>query len=164
MLPKEITGFIGKSIGTSTFQVEREPIRRFADAVGDSNPLYWDEEYARKSRYGAIIAPPGLICTPWYARRSVPWGSRETSAPEIISGPDMAKAGYGRLLDGGAEWELLLPVKAGDIITAETKVKDIIEREGKSGKMAFTIRETTYTNQTGKVVARARVTTIHPQG
>jgi acyl dehydratase len=164
MLPEEVTKFIGKTVGTSTFQVEREAIRRFADSIGDYNPLYWDQDYAKKSRYGSIIAPPGLICAPWYNNRRVAWGGKDPGAEEIIPGPNMAKAGYGRILDGGVEWEFLHPVKAGDTITAEMKIKDVFEREGKSGKMAFTIRETTYTNQNGKVVAKARGTAVHPEG
>ena len=46
MATEELTKFVGKTIGNSIFEVEKEPIRRFADAVGDQNPLYWDEEYA----------------------------------------------------------------------------------------------------------------------
>ncbi|MCJ7743240.1 MAG: MaoC family dehydratase N-terminal domain-containing protein [Dehalococcoidales bacterium] len=40
-------------------------------------------------------------------------------------------------------------------------VKDVMEREGRTGKMAFMITETTYTNQKGEVVAKARGTSIH---
>ena len=164
MLPEEVTKFIGKSMGKSVFQVEKEPIRRFADSVDDSNPLYWDEEYAKKSRYGSIIAPPGLICAPWYSGRPVPWGKRGAVSDEAVARPDLAKAGYGRVLDGGVEWEFFVPVRAGDTITAESIIKDIMEREGRSGKMAFMITETTYTNQNGEVVAKTRGTSIHPEG
>ncbi len=164
MLPEEITKFIGKSTGTSTFQVEKEAIRRFADSVQDYNPLYWDEKYAKKSRYGAIIAPPGLICTPWYASRATPWGGKDAGVGAMMQGPNMAKAGFGRVLDGGVEWEFFKPVKAGDTIKAEPSIKDIMVREGRTGKMVFIIRETTYTNQNGEVVAKTRGTSIHPEG
>ena len=33
-------------------------IRKFADGIGDPNPLWSDEEYARKTRYGSMTAPP----------------------------------------------------------------------------------------------------------
>ncbi|MFH1122097.1 MAG: MaoC family dehydratase N-terminal domain-containing protein [Pseudomonadota bacterium] len=39
----------------------RDNIRKFADGVGDINPLFRDEEYAGKSRYGCIIAPPSFV-------------------------------------------------------------------------------------------------------
>ena len=52
------------------------------------------------------------------------------------------------------------PVQAGDVITATTKVVDIYEREGRLGKMLFVISETTYKNQDGEIVAKARNTGI----
>ena len=36
-------------------------IRRFGDGVGDYNPLYRDESYAAKSRFGMVVAPPIFI-------------------------------------------------------------------------------------------------------
>lgn len=158
MLPEELTKFIGQTTGTTTYAVERGAIARFAEAVGDTNPIYWDEEYAKKSKYGAIISPPGFFG--WAIRRP-----RSTEGPEAVAGmrggPDFAAAGFPRVLDGGTEYDFIKPIKAGDILTAESKIKDIIEREGRTGKMVFLIRETTYTNQNGEVVAKARGTSIH---
>ena len=64
MLPEEITKFIGEAGDTRTLEVEKGAIRRFADAVDDPDPLYYDEEYARNSRYGSMIAPPGFFGWP----------------------------------------------------------------------------------------------------
>ena len=38
--------------------VEKGAVRKFAEAIGDPNPLYVDEEAAKASRYGGLIAPP----------------------------------------------------------------------------------------------------------
>ncbi len=162
MLPKEVTQFIGKSSGSSIFDVQEETIRRFADAVDDPNPLYWDEEYAKKSKYGAIIAPPGFISSPWFSNRPTKWPKKGTASSEATAGlrSALAKAGFGRVLDGGMEYDFFKPVRAGDTITSSTIIKDIIEREGATGKMAFLITETTYTNQKGEMVAKARATLI----
>jgi len=43
--------------------IEKGMIQRFAQAIDDPNPLWQDEEYARRSRYGSIIAPPTFIQT-----------------------------------------------------------------------------------------------------
>ena len=40
------------------FPVEYTHIMMFARSVGDDNPIYHDEEYARKTEVGGIIAPP----------------------------------------------------------------------------------------------------------
>src|SRR5436309_63808 len=49
---------IGKVTESRTVEVERGAIRRFAEAIGDSNPVFNSETEARKSRFGGMIAPP----------------------------------------------------------------------------------------------------------
>ena len=49
---------IGKRSERVKSTVERGMVRRFAEAVGDLNPIYIDEEVGRRSRYGRNIAPP----------------------------------------------------------------------------------------------------------
>jgi acyl dehydratase len=161
---QELTSFVGQTVDTSVFEVEKEPIRRFADAVGDMNPLYWDEEYARRSRFGSIIAPPGFVSSLWFSGRSAPWGPRER--PSEALGPPalmdaLVRAGYKRILDTGIDYEFYEPVKAGDMIRLVCVVKDIMERGASDARVAFLITETTYTNQAGQAVAKAKSTTVH---
>ena len=40
------------------FEVSREHIRRFADAIGDPNPAYRDRDAARALGYSDVVAPP----------------------------------------------------------------------------------------------------------
>ena len=123
MLPEEITKFIGKPMGKSVFQVEKEPIRRFADSVEDGNPLYWDEEYAKKSKYGSIIAPPGMICAPWYAARPTPWGPRGAVSPGAAR-PDLAKA------SSTCSWETTWSISYLNSAASASKDSGISERQG----------------------------------
>jgi acyl dehydratase len=159
MLPEEVSKFIGKAGDVRVFEVEKEPIRRFADAVGDPNPLYRDEEYARSSRYGSIIAPPGFISSPWFSQPKS--GTPSSSAREELRDA-LRKAGYTNpaAVDAGIEYEFFCPVRAGDTIAFTSTIKDVVEREGKTGKMAFITTETNYTNQNGDLVATARGTAI----
>jgi acyl dehydratase len=73
----------------------------------------------------------------------------------------LAKAGYGRVVNGDMEFEFFRPARPGDTLTASSVIQDIIEREGRSGKMAFATTETTYINQHGELVAKQRHTTVH---
>jgi len=165
MLPEEINKFIGKSIGTVACEVEKGSIKRFADAVDDPNSLYWDEKHAGKSRYGSIIAPPGFFGWPV----KLPRGMTFQRPTDITDPPEateamraaLAKAGYANVLDGGIEYELFLPVRAGDVLSAKSIIKDIREREGKTGKMAFIVIETSYYNKKNELVATARATAIY---
>ncbi len=154
MLPEELSSLIGKGGDVRIFDVEKGPIRRFADAVSDPNPLYYDEEYAKNSRYGSIIAPPGFF--------GQPKGGAPSFDTKRELRPALTKVGYTNpaAVDAGIEYEFFHPVRAGDTIVATSMIIDITEREGKTGKMAFAITETTYINQNGDVVARARATMI----
>lgn len=156
MIPQEIAQLIGKTGETAIFEVERGAIKKLADAIGDRNPLYWDEEIARKSRYGSIIAPPGFFGWPAKWETAMPFFSEIRQ--DVVD--TISKAGYSRLLDGGIEYDFFHPVRAGDTLAALSKVKDIYERESQAGKMFFSIIEITYTNQNGDVVAKARQTLI----
>ncbi|MCJ7522245.1 MAG: MaoC family dehydratase N-terminal domain-containing protein [Dehalococcoidia bacterium] len=152
MVPDELKQHIGKIDPPHVREVERGAIRRYADAVGNGNPLYFDEEYASESRYGTIIAPPGFFG----------WSMQSVPSSEGIIGlmTAMINAGYYRILDGGMSYEFFLPVRAGDIVIASPKVKDVNAKEGKSGTMMVCDFETTYLNQNGDLVAKAYQTLI----
>lgn len=152
MVPDELKQHIGKIDPPHVREVERGAIRRYADAVGDNNPLYFDEEYASESRYGTIIAPPGFFG----------WSMQSVPSSEGIIGlmTAMINAGYYRILDGGMSYECFLPVRAGDILIASPKIKDVTAKEGKSGTMMVCDFETTYLNQNGDLVAKAYQTLI----
>ena len=160
MIPEEVTKLMGKTGDIMIMDVEKGAIKRYADAVGDYNPLYWDEEYAKNSRYGSIIAPPGFFG--WPTRRTGATPTFPTFAKLLDeAAATLAQAGYNRALDGGIVYEFFQPIRAGDILTALPRIASVSEREGKSGKMLFSIIETTYTNQNGDLVAKARHTMIY---
>ena len=152
MVPDELKQHIGKIDPPHVREVERGAIRRYAEAVGNGNPLYFDEEYASESRYGTIIAPPGFFG----------WSMQSVPSSEGIIGlmTAMINAGYYRILDGGMSYEFFLPVREGDIMIASPKVKDVTAKEGKSGTMMVCDFETTYLNQNGDLVAKAYQTLI----
>jgi len=147
----ELRGLIGAMTEPGINEVERGAIRRYAEAVGNPNPLYSDVEYAKKSRYGEVICPPGFFG--WPIKAST--GAVEVMAPVFSA---LFKAGLVRILDGGMSYEFFLPVRAGDTLTWYARFVDAREREGKTGKMIFLSFETTYINQRGDLVAKARNT------
>ena len=134
---------IGLESQPATLDVEKGGIKRFAEAVGDPNTLWSDEAQARKGRYGGIVAPPTFLRSVRLERLQLPF-----DVP------------FQRLLDGGSEWEYFEPVRAGDRITAVSRIVDISERSGRLGAMLFTVVETAYTNQLSELVATQRNTGI----
>ncbi len=150
MAEQIVTDEMRKAIGTpsepTTIEIEKGMIRKFAESIEDPNPLWQDEEYAKKAQYGEIVAPPGLLMT-------VMMRGRGLELPFNLPMP--------RILDGGGEWEYFKPIRPGDVLTVVEKIADIREREGKMGKMLFVITESTYTNQNNELVARALGTIIN---
>jgi len=155
MIPEEIKKLIGTGGAVKYYEVEKGAIRRFAEAVDDPNPLFQDEEYAQKSKYGTIIAPPGFFGWPLKQTRGSPLAV--DIPPELEDA--FEKAGYplSLVLDGGMEYEFFLPARAGDILSAVTTVRNLRERSGKGGSIIVSFLDTVYHNQTGALVAKQQL-------
>ena len=119
------------------FQVTKEMIVRFAESTGETNPVYLDEEKAKETEYGGLIAPP-TFCNVFV---------------NGISRPDI-KLEFGDLgLFAGQSIECLTPVRPDDTLEATTKLKEVYAKTGRSGKMVFAVWETSFTNQNDETVA-----------
>ncbi len=147
MANKVVTDEVRAQIGTQgearTYEVERGAIRRFAEAIGDPNPLFNDEPAARETRFGGMIAPP-TFCR-----------SLGSAIPQV----KLDLPGF-RALDGGSDWEYRTPIRPGDRIIVQSRIADIRETAGRLGPMVFLVVETSYTNQFGQLCTRQRSTII----
>ena len=144
MLGKE-EYFPGKEV------VDRSSIRRYAQAISDLNPLYLDDEFARQSKYGGIVAPPTYIFDV----------SHDIFAEIGEDGRDLTRVTVPGMnaVRGGNEYEFFEPVKLGDVVNRRRKVVDVYEKEGKkAAKILFITYETTYVNQNGTVLGKCRET------
>jgi hypothetical protein len=147
-LPEELRNLIGVRAEPQVLEVEKGAIRRYCDAVGDSSPLFRDPDYAKNTRYGGVIAPPGFYGWPLGGKDMMVFIGE-------IMGKIMKATGLSRLLDGGVTNESYVPIYAGDTVVADPKFTDITMRQSKSGgNMVFTTMETTYFNQNGTMVAK----------
>lgn len=144
IITDEMKELIGKEGTPTVLEVEKGLIRMMAEAVGDPNPLWQDEEYAKKTGYGGMIAPPPLLCC---ARAGTGRGV-EMKSPFL------------RAMAGGDELEYFMPVRPGDVITSVSHIAEYREREGKRGPMLFTTIDTVYKNQKNEVVAISHSTYI----
>jgi acyl dehydratase len=141
---------IGKESGPITFEVDKSACRMFARAVGYTDPVFFDEEYARSKGYRGIPAPVGFLGHPVY----------DPNRPQRLGGYFRSDSPFKRILNGGTDIEYLDTVCAGDTLTATGKLVDLSEREGRLGPMLVTVTETTYRNEAGRTVAVVRGTGI----
>ena len=146
VITPEMRAAVGVESEPYTNEIEKGAIIKFARAIGDANPIYTDEEAARRSRYGGLVAPPTFF-------RSLRSGPMKVDV----------KNPYPANLDGGSEWEYYEPTRPGDRITVTHKISNIFERPGRLGNMLFIQRETKYVNQFGTTVAIQRTTGINYQ-
>lgn len=156
VITDEMRAAVGVEGPPTVLEVEKTNCRMFARAVGHKDPIFYDEAAAKARGYRSIVAPPGFLGTPIFnpnASAGLPgeMGGRRFSIP------------YKRVLNGGTEYEYFPEndvICAGDTITARSKIAGFEETTGSLGPMLITKRETTYTNQHGKVVAKMYGTVI----
>ena len=153
-LPEDVLAMIGVE-KIRHYDVTRRDIRRFSQAIGETNPIHLDEDCAKSSKYGTIVAPP-LFCQ-MFTFEDVPADRLPgDGSPVEIDVPLPAK----RTVGGASSYEVFQRVKAGDRITVKSTLKDVFTKEGKSGKLYFVVVETEYSNQENEPVARETATYI----
>ena len=118
--------------------VTPDSIRHYVDGIGDPNPLFRDEEYARSTRYKSLIAPPSWL-----------YGVYPTWVLQGLPGV--------HAFHSGNDWDIYAPIYDGDIITPEAIFTGFEEKPSKfAGKMVMEYQEARYYNQLGKLVAKAK--------
>lgn len=132
---------VGATRVTRPVTITKEMIQRFARSFGDDNPLYYDEAYAKTTRFGGIISPPTIhillmmACTPH---------------TDFMRTPGTVNAGQ--------NWTYHRPVRPGDTITLECRALDKLIRKGR----LFIVHDNVFKNQRGEVVCAGRGWTIRP--
>ena len=123
----------------SAVEISNGSIWAFLDAVEDQSPLYWDEEFARQSRFGRMIAPPQMVMTAamgrWWAPDYVQ--TRERQALEATGGDPLAevvallrKYDYIHDINVTREDEFLEPYGPGDgRLLQQITVADVSEEK-----------------------------------
>lgn len=148
-MPVQIdTSVKGKEYPPYTVSVERGRIKDFARAIGDMNPFYLDDHVGAASEWGDIVAPPTFPIT-----------FRDEAADTGVFLRDLG-VDISRILHGEQEFELHRPITPGETLLCRPKVVDIYEKSGKSGAMAFVVRETSVTDKANELVATLRGVTV----
>ncbi len=138
--------WIGREVGTSVLPIEAGRLRFFAKAVGETDPVYVDEEAARLAGYASLPAPPTFL-----------FAADLDSGLKFKMLDDMGVP-LARILHGEQGFEYLRPIVAGDIISVTSTVKDIYEKKG--GALEFIELLSDAWNDAGELVARLRAVIV----
>ena len=147
------------------FPIEAGQIMLFARAIGDPNPMYADRS--------AAIAPPTFVQSsaqydpeyplrprigePWFGSGKEPTGGSRVDAPD---GDD----GGGTSLHAEQHFTYHRPLRAGDLLTVETREGKTWEKQGKrAGTLRFRELVTEYRDAAGELVVTARLVGVRTQ-
>lgn len=151
---------VGSEIARSQGIVVKKEFQRWAAAVGERNPLYFDDDYARAQGYREAVLPPlylqqvtlGVINLEQLRPDGIPRGS-STSA--LIALPECP-----RWMAAGEDTTFNAPVYDGDLITSVRILTGLEQKQGRSGPFVLITSLISYTRADGTVVAEATMTTI----
>ena len=146
------------------FPVEASHVMMFARSIGDPNDIYYDEDYAKSTAQGGVIAPPTFVQASaqfdpdYFLRPKIgeEWfGSAK--GPTGITEKKSGGGGGGGGLHAEQHYVYHRQLKVGDVLTAEVKPGKSWEKEGRrGGKLLFSETVTEYRDQNGELVINSR--------
>jgi acyl dehydratase len=111
--------FVGRSYPpTEPYEVGREKIREFAEAIGDGNPVYRDAEAAKALGHPDVIAPPTFAFSITYKAAGI-----------VVTDPELG-LDYSRVVHGDQKFAYSRPVRAGDRLTVVSTIEAIKSMAG----------------------------------
>jgi len=133
----------GMAFPEYSYTLSEDIIRNFLAGVEENNPLYTNEDYAKKSSFGCLVVPPttiSLYVTP----------SRVLKTIDKKTPPGLIQAGQ--------RYEFLRPIKVGDTVTVKAVVEDVVQKKGRD---FVSIKGEAY-NPDGQKAAVSTITVIWP--
>ena len=154
--------YVGKPLGPPTVApdpVNVPMIRHWVDALSDRNPVYLDEDFAAKTRFGGIVAPPAMLQTWTMLRPRIQGIAERGGAPDEIRFDNPLKAldevGYVGTLATNSELEFVRYLHPGDHLHVESRVESISNRKDTAlGRGYFVTWGMTYLTNDGEIVGR----------
>lgn len=134
----------GKAYPPYEYEAGREKIREYAYAVGDENPIYLDEDAAKKAGFDGLVAPPMFAVV--YSAGAM---------RQAILDPELG-INLMMLVHGSQEFEWHEVVLSGDVITTTATLDQVYEK----ANMDFVAVKSESVNQDGKLVATGLWTEI----
>lgn len=111
--------FVGRTYpATGPYEVSRQKIREFADAIGDASPAYRDPAAARALGHPDVIAPP-----------TFPVVLSMRAATQVVVDPELG-LDYSRVVHGEQRFVHHRPVRAGDVLSVLVTVDSIRSAAG----------------------------------
>ena len=146
------------------FPVEAGHIMMFARSVGDDNQIYFDEDYAKSTECGAMVAPPTFVQASaqfdpdYFLRPKVgePWFGSGGKPTGVVRESGGGGGGGGGGLHAEQRYVYHRHPRVGDVLTATVRPGNKWERQSRrAGTLKFSETVTEYRDQNGELVVTA---------
>jgi acyl dehydratase len=140
---------VGYQTGQNNEWVTTDLIRHYADAIGDKNPLWRDENYAKNTKWGGIIAPPTFM---------------DSIAPTFTQDKTILPPGV-RVFPAGAKRQMFQVFRPGDkirVLEASMGVEEKKTKEVKPYRLFLENTRRKYINQRDELVATVDCRMVMP--
>jgi acyl dehydratase len=138
--------YIGHELPSHSALVEAGRLRLFAKAIGETDPIFFEEKAARAAGYRAVPAPPTLaFCL-------------DMDVPDPFAYLAEMGAPIQNVLHGEQSFIYHAPIYAGDRLIFRSRIADIYAK--KNGALEFIIKETRVENQDAALVAELRAVVV----
>lgn len=131
-------GAIGRELAPITLKIDEDRLRKFAFAIGETNPVYLSAEAARAAGHPSIPVPPTFTFGIHF-EAPVPFGYLTGLGVELRA-----------ILHGSQRFRYHTMAYAGDELTLRSRIADIFDKKG--GRLEFVVERGTVTNQHGDLV------------
>ncbi|MFJ4067211.1 MaoC family dehydratase N-terminal domain-containing protein [Pseudomonas sp. NPDC089996] len=137
---------IGHRLDAFSIEVEKGRLRFFAKAIGETDPIYTDEDAARAAGHRNLPVPPTFFkCL-------------ESEGRDLQQLLELFDFDLRRLLHAEQGFDYHNMAYAGDVLTYESHVADIYEKKG--GALQFAVIVARVTNQHGEHIADVRTSLV----
>lgn len=138
--------------------MNRRDWQRWAAAVGDHNPLWFDPEYARFNGYADVICPPLFLQYSVLGVTALDSLRADGSTGAVSGG--LAFPHAPKRMAGGESTTFHGPAYHRDVIHMVRSVESITEKSGRSGRFVLVTWRTGYRNQHDELLADATMSMI----
>ncbi|HXS63310.1 MAG TPA: MaoC family dehydratase N-terminal domain-containing protein [Streptosporangiaceae bacterium] len=126
------------------YEVSREKLREFANAIGDPNPVYRSRSAAQDAGFPDVIAPPTFAIVISMA-----------SSSKVLADPAL-NVNYAMVVHGEQKFEYVRPLRAGDVVTAQSTITSIRE----VGSLSMMTTTTQISSVDGELICTAHGTIV----
>ena len=138
--------WIGHNLGASVLPIERSRLRFFAKAIGETDPVYVDEDSARAAGYADLPAPPTFLFA-----AELDSGATDRLLADL-------EVPIANILHGEQGFSYHRAACAGDVVTVESSIVDIYDKKG--GALEFIVKSSKAVNQRDELVAELRTVIV----